>query len=232
MGLSSEADYIYDTLTRGLEARKADALQIFNGHRQRVNEEDLCQRIITALTTGEFKPGNDSAEEDETFLMVRGWLLNALGRLSAHDPQAEKFALEHLDPQQEPHYLVRYKTLEGFIASGTPTLEEVVRATEKRETGPDGSRVVHMLAVVWLASQGHHERLERVLKALRGSDLESQWSALWALGSVPIEAAVDDLCTLVTRADESHSRHLTVYRAIVALGNHEALRPRRHRGGL
>lgn len=220
MSLSSEADHIYDTLTGGLEARKADALRVFNGHEQRVNQDYLRQRIVTALTIGDFKPGNGVAEPDQVYITTRGWLLNALGRLSAHDPEAERFALEHLDPQREPHYLVRYKILEGLIASGTTKLDEVARDTEKRETGPDGSRVVHMLAVVWLASQGHHERLEEVLAALRSPDFESQWSALWALGSVPIEAAVGDLCDLISRADESHSRHLSIYRAIVALGSH------------
>lgn len=220
MSSSSEADHIYDTLTGGLEARKADALRAFNGHEQRVNQDYLRQRIVTALTIGDFKPGNGAAEQDQVYITTRGWLLNALGRLSAHDPEAERFALEHLDPQQEPHYLVRYKILEGLIASGIPKLDEVARDTEKRETGPDGSRVVYMLAVVWLASHGHHERLEEVLTALRSPDFESQWSALWALGSVPIEATVDDLCDLISRADESHSRHLSVYRAIVALGSH------------
>lgn len=220
LSLHSEADQIFDTLTRGLESGKEEALQAVSGDGQGVNGKYLSQRIISALTAGDFKTANDAAERDEAFVMVRGWLLNALGRLSAHDPQAESLVLEHLDPGREAHYLVRYMALEGLIASGTPVLDRLVPEAEEREARPDGSRVVHMLAVVWLASRGQPEKREAVFEALRGTDFEAQWAALWALASVPYEAAVEDLCALVSRADESHSRHLSVYRAIRALGSH------------
>lgn len=95
-----------------------------------------------------------------------------------------------------------------------PNLEELTLGIAKRE-----EPLVRMLAVAFLAARDNAESREEVLKGLESPDLDLRWATLWALSSVPVEAAVDRLRELVRTADRDDNRHLTVYRAILALGN-------------
>ncbi len=211
---NSSAVNIFNSLATGREADKRKALEVLDDRTRPINHDCLRGLLLKALS-GQFKRERGVQELDAEIARARPWLLSALGRLSVDDQRATKLVKESLDPDQEPDKYARYWVFEGLIASGASNLKELALDIVKREEEP----LVRMLAVAWLASQGNEERTQEIRKGLEASDLELQWAALWALYSMPIEAAVPSLCRIVRNADREDNRHLTVYRAIWALGS-------------
>ena len=228
---------IFDLLIKGRKLDKVKALEdICNGTR-RLDRRLLRISILHALE-GKFKYERGSQEQDDEVASTRRWLLSALSRLSADAREATEFVRKHLDPEEEPDPLARYWLFEGLIASGAPDLENLAREIKEREErkikeeeqkikeGEKKALLVRMLAVAFLASQGDSESREEIKEHLKikeeglqvsDSHLQWQWATLWALDDVPVEAAVPYLLDLVRAADNEDNRHLTVYRAILAL---------------
>lgn len=211
---NSNAVSIFSLLTTGRQAERVRALEALNNGTGSINRDSLRTLILDALA-GEFKVEGGLQEQDEEIARTRRWLLSALGRLAVDEQRAAEFVKENLDPNREHDRLVRYWALEGLIASSVPNLKELTLDIAEREEEP----LVRMLAVAFLAAQGDIESRDEVLKGLNATDLELQWATLWALNSVPLETVVGRLCELVRNADSDDNRHLTVYRAVLALGS-------------
>jgi HEAT repeat protein len=223
-----DANDLRDWLINGREAHRVKVLEMIGDQDRPFDRVYLCSLIRKDLTE-RFKRSRASWEQDEEVASTRPWLLNALGRLVVDEDEAEEFVRENIDPDKDPDHFARCGALEGLIASGAPNLEKLVREVAEREREPSvRDPLVRMVAVAFLASRGDDDSRREIKSGLKARDLKLRWATLWALGSVPIEETVADLCEIVRNADKDSSRHLTVYRAIRALGSlPDTLRPQR-----
>jgi len=223
-----DANDLRDWLINGREAHRVKVLEML-GDQDRPFDRVYLRGLIRKDLADRFNRSRASWEQDEEVASTRPWLLNALGRLVADEDEAEEFVRENIDPDKDPDLFARCGALEGLIASGVPNLEKLVREVAEREREPSvRDPLVRMVAVAFLASRGDDDSRREIKSGLKARDLKLRWATLWALGSVPIEETVADLCEIVRNADKDSSRHLTVYRAIRALGSlPDTLRPQR-----
>jgi HEAT repeat protein len=163
--------------------------------------------ILRAIRT-QYYPGKEDEDDDPSIAQTRSWLVSALGRVSAGDNESTTQLRVHIDQNSEPYHWARYWALEGLIAGRNPEATQIAKELSKNEA----DRMVSMLAYAYMAAGNDQSALKRLKECLAKQD--TRWFVLRALRVIPIPSTVNELRTLVEKAEYSDE----TYDAIMALG--------------
>src|SRR5437773_5734711 len=110
-GITAGTLRVYDALVKGRGTAKEAAIRAIDGGDGPVDREHLRMLVLRALMQN-FTPPKPSQNEDLKSSDTRCWLLSALGRLCAGDPQSAALVRQHLDRTWEPYKWARYWAFE------------------------------------------------------------------------------------------------------------------------
>ena len=210
MDPNSNTSRIFDLLVKGQEADKEAAKEALDDPNQPINRPCLRCMILEALAE-KFRPPDDgNQEEDPIVRWTRGWLLNVLARISDDNTKAAKFIRNHLSPEYEHSWKVRYWTLAGLVKAGPDDLENL--AQEMAHAEKESS--VSLLAKTILASKNDRNSKNKIMEELVKKENKSWELVVRALRFVYVPETVEYLLDIVEDGKNSSA----TYDAIIALG--------------
>jgi HEAT repeat protein len=205
---------VFRALSSGRPTAKQQAITAIDVNRKSLDLAQLRRSLLNSIR-GEFRaPRPDATEEDGRIADTRCWLLSALGRVAADDPEADREVRNHLARSNEPHYWARFWALEGLIYAQPPqNLADVAKTIYGAD---DEVPVVKSLAQAVLAANGDEQATVDIRNTLRAGESEEKWAVLRGLRVIPklVPSVVRELCAIVDRGLYVDS----TFDAIVALG--------------
>lgn len=211
---STVTSKIYNSLVHGRGTAKEAAIKMIDNPKQEFDGDQLRILICNALLNKYLPPAKEQVEDVDN-KDIRCWLLSALGRIGQGDPQCQEILKQHLNPEYELDYWVRYWTFEGLIAGKSPDLPDLAKQALER----DPKSLIKTVCRAILAFNGDLDSLQ-VLKQQLG-DKEHKWETLRALRLQPIQNSelISMMCTIVEKNEEG------TYDSIISLGGTPKVSP-------
>lgn len=211
MNADENALKIFNQIVHGRESERSAACELLDERKLPVNRRLLRELLLEAIQ-GDFAPGREDWEQDDSLKWTRSWLVNTLGKVCDDDPVAAAAVRRHLDPTYEKAYWARYWAFEGLLSTGAPDLLALAKLLAKEQ-----EPLLRMVAHCVLATRGDAQEREgarqQVQEALDSNEPGLQWASLRALRLVPIPSMFGRMRAIV----ESGQNDDITYDAIVAL---------------
>jgi HEAT repeat protein len=190
---------MFEIFLKGREPDRNQADHRLGNASYPVDRDELRHRLVEHLQANS-GPGGPMMKPGRDLASTRAWLLYALGRVGAADPEAVAVLERHLDPASEPDRWVRYWTLAGLARSGAPVLAKLAELALK-----DPEQQVSMAGLAIRAAAGDEQCLGVIRQGLEDPDDNVRWPALRALRVVTIddEIVVQKLIDIIERGDNS-----------------------------
>ena len=194
-------DWVLETLTRGRQAEKADAVALLAQENNGLDDPMMGSLLVNAIN-GEYNPDRSSDNKDPR-TMVRGWLLAGLSRVAKRATGYQDVLRKHLESEYEPNFWARYWALEGLMHCNTDDLELICR-----EKINDEDVLLRMSSHVILAARDDEASLKVIMGCLEkavanimdsgdANDQGEHWAILRGLRFVFLPQTVRHLCKIL-----------------------------------